>query len=171
MSLYCCCKVLFDCTLQPWGSTIWSQHTDTMLHWCMPLALLKLQVLLRKEFLQCGHILSPRMFKSWDRSSAQTSCAGVFFSLCLSLSLPCFFLFFPHTAFFLCLRPLPPTRSAEGIKYSINNSILMYYKTLSACITGVIPLLDNHGKKQCLGQNAYSVRSRFSNISQMLKQK
>lgn len=108
--LLCCnAKVLLDCTLQPWGSTIWSQHTDTMLHWCMPLALLKLQVLLRKEFLQCGHILSPRMFKSWDRSSVQTSCAGVFFSLCLSLSLPCFFLFFPHTAFFLCLRPLPPT--------------------------------------------------------------
>lgn len=131
--LLCCnAKVLLDCTLQPWGSTIWSQHADTMLHWCMPLALLKLQVLLRKEFLQCGHILSPRMFKSWDRSSVQTSCAGVFFSLCLSLSLPCFFLFFPSHCILSLSQTSPAyTYQLRESKHSINNSILMYYKTLA----------------------------------------
>lgn len=34
---------------QQWGSTIRSQNTDTILHWCMPLTLLKRQVLLRKR--------------------------------------------------------------------------------------------------------------------------
>lgn len=50
----------------------------TMLHWWAPLSLLKLQVLLRKESLQRGHVSSPRMFKSWERSSVQATCAGVF---------------------------------------------------------------------------------------------
>lgn len=104
---------------QPWGSTIWSQHTDTILHWCMPFTLLKLQVLLGKESLQCGHILSPRMFKSWDRSSVQTSCAGVLFSLCLSLSL----FFFSHYILPLPLLAPSSTFQLKESKHSINNSI------------------------------------------------
>lgn len=96
---------------QPWGSTIWSQNTDTILHWCMPLTLLKLQVLLRKESLQCGHISSPRMFKSWDRSSVQTSCAGVF----------------------LCVLDLSPssTYHLKESKHSINNVISMRDKAFT----------------------------------------
>lgn len=58
-----------------------------MLHWWASLSLLKLQVLLRKESLQRGHVSSPRMFKSWERSSVQTTCAGVF-SFVFGISLP-----------------------------------------------------------------------------------
>lgn len=129
-------KILFYCALRAWGSRIWSQHTDTKLHWCMPLTLLKLQLSQRKEFLQRGHISSPRMFKSWDRSSVQTSCAGVFFSLCLSVCecvcLPCILLLFSSH----CIRSLFQTSPAHTYqlresKHSINNAILMHYKTLA----------------------------------------
>lgn len=138
--LLCCnAKVLLDCTLQPWGSTIWSQHTDTMLHWCMPLALLKLQVLLRKEFLQCGHILSPRMFKSWDRSSVQTSCAGVFFSLCLSLCPSPVSFFFSLTLHSFFVSDLSRLHlSAEGIKTFHKQFSFNVLQNISRGITPVI---------------------------------
>lgn len=107
---------------QPWGSTIWSQNTDTILHWCMPLTLLKLQVLLREESLQCGHISSPRMFKSWDRSSDElcrrlSLCHGSLFSFSLSLHL-------------LLLSPSSTYHLKES-KHSINNVISMRDKAFT----------------------------------------
>lgn len=100
---------------KPWGSTIWSQHTDTIFHWCMALTVLKLQVLLGSESLQCGHILFPRMFKSWDRSLLQTS-SGVFVFVCVSLSLSFVSLFFSH--YILSLPPLSPS-STYQLKHCI----------------------------------------------------
>lgn len=86
------------------------------LHWHTPLTPLKLQVCLRKESLQWGHISSPRMFKSWDRTSFQASCAGVFLPLCLG------------SLFSFSLSPfcLPQPSSKDHLKeskHSINNLI------------------------------------------------
>lgn len=88
----------FHCVITAAGQSR-KQHNiitniDTILYWCMPLTLLKLQVSLREESLQCGHISASGMFKSWDQSSVQ-SCAGI----CLCL----WCLFFP--AHFLSRSP------------------------------------------------------------------
>lgn len=69
-------------------------NIDTILYWCMPLTLLKLQVSLGEESLQCGHISSSGMFKSWGQSSVQ-SCAGIY--LCLG----CLFIFCTLSSFSL----------------------------------------------------------------------
>lgn len=88
--------------------TIWSQHTNTILHWCMLLTLLKLHILLGKESLQCGHILSHWMFKSWDRIQFR-QVVQASFSLCVPL--PCLFPF-SHTTFFHCLFSLSVSHSS-----------------------------------------------------------
>lgn len=122
ISLLCCsweAKVLFYHFFH--NSSVWSlrheaaqyDHKTLIQYSIDALTLLKLQVFLGKESLQCGHILSPRMFKSWDRSSVQTSCAGVFFSLCLSLV----------SLFSLSLLSSSSTYQLKESKRCINNPI------------------------------------------------